>query len=42
LGVDADALFEERQREHQRYVNAGMQSPYAPKDAPAPASQVAK
>jgi lambda family phage portal protein len=42
LGVDADALFEERQREHQRYVDAGMQSPYAPKDAPAPAPQVAK
>ncbi len=42
LGVDADALFEERQREHQRYVDAGMQSPYAPKDAPAPAPQVTK
>ncbi|KEP69622.1 capsid protein [Thioclava dalianensis] len=31
LGVDADALFEERQREHQRYVDAGMVSPYAPR-----------
>jgi lambda family phage portal protein len=29
LGIDADALFEERQREHQRYLDAGMASPYA-------------
>lgn len=29
LGVDPDALFEERQREHQRYVDARMDSPYA-------------
>jgi lambda family phage portal protein len=42
LGVDADALFEERQREHQRYVDAGMQSPYAPKDAPVVVPQVTK
>ncbi|KPU83613.1 capsid protein [Marinosulfonomonas sp. PRT-SC04] len=28
LGVDADALFEEREREHKRYVKAGMASPY--------------
>lgn len=28
LGVDPDALFEERQREHQRYLDAGMASPY--------------
>jgi len=31
LGVDPDALFEERQREHARYVDAGMVSPYAPR-----------
>ncbi len=42
LGVDSDALFEEREREHKRYLAAGMQSPYAPKDAPAPAPQVTK
>ncbi len=42
LGVDSDALFEERQREHRRYVEAGMQSPYAPKDAPAQTPQVIK
>ncbi len=29
LGVDPDALFEQRHREHQRYVDAGMESPYA-------------
>lgn len=29
LGYDPDALFEERQREHQRYVDANMASPYA-------------
>lgn len=28
LGVDPDALFEEREREHRRYVDAGMISPY--------------
>ena len=28
LGVDADALFDQRRREHQRYVAAGMRSPY--------------
>ncbi len=33
LGVDPDALFEERQREHQRYLDAGMESPYAAKSA---------
>lgn len=33
LGVDPDALFEQRQREHQRYVDAGMESPYAARDA---------
>ncbi|WP_068305313.1 phage portal protein [Pararhodobacter sp. CCB-MM2] len=32
LGVDPDALFEQRQREHERYVGAGMRSPYAPRD----------
>lgn len=42
LGIDSDALFEERERDHKRYLAAGMQSPYAPKDAPAPAPQVAK
>lgn len=29
LGIDADELFEQRQREHRRYVDAGMESPYA-------------
>lgn len=29
LGQDPDALFEERKREHDRYVEAGMESPYA-------------
>lgn len=33
LGQDADSLFEERRREHQRYVDAGMDSPYAARDA---------
>ncbi|WP_099864721.1 phage portal protein [Pararhizobium haloflavum] len=28
LGIDPDELFEQRQREHQRYVDAGMRSPY--------------
>lgn len=40
LGVDSDALFEERQREHQRYIDAGMLSPYAPKDTPVEVLQV--
>lgn len=31
LGVDSDALFEEREREHLRYLKAGMDSPYAAK-----------
>lgn len=35
LGVDPDALFEQRQREHQRYVEAGMASPYAARQTPA-------
>ena len=39
LGVDSDALFEEREREHKRYVDAGMQSPYAPKGSQQPAPQ---
>jgi lambda family phage portal protein len=34
LGVDPDALFEERQREHERYQEAGMESPYASRTAP--------
>lgn len=34
LGTDPDALFEDRQREHQRYVDAGMVSPYAARTAP--------
>ena len=38
LGIDPDALFEQRQRLHQRYVDAGMQSPYAPKGAVADAN----
>ncbi|AUQ89391.1 MULTISPECIES: phage portal protein [Phaeobacter] len=33
LGVDPDALFEERQREHDRYIEAGMESPYAARQA---------
>lgn len=33
LGVDPDALFEQRQREHRRYVDAGMASPYAARAA---------
>lgn len=28
LGVDPDTLFEQRKREHDRYVEAGMPSPY--------------
>ncbi|WP_335751418.1 phage portal protein [Sulfitobacter sp.] len=42
LGVDNDALFEERLRDHKRHLDAGMQSPYAAKDAPAVAPQVTK
>ena len=35
LGIDADALFERRQRLHERYVKSGMKSPYAARsDAP--------
>lgn len=30
-GIDADELFEQRQRTHKRYVEAGMISPYAPR-----------
>ena len=33
LGYDEDELFEQRRREHDRYLEAGMASPYAPKDA---------
>jgi lambda family phage portal protein len=33
LGQDPDALFEERLREHRRYEEAGMQSPYAARPA---------
>lgn len=33
LGIDADALFERRQRLHKRYLDAGMQSPYAERSA---------
>lgn len=33
LGIDADALFERRQRLHTRYREAGMHSPYAEGDA---------
>lgn len=29
LGVDPDTLFEQRQHEHRRYVDEGMESPYA-------------
>ncbi|WP_116131171.1 phage portal protein [Tropicimonas sp. IMCC34043] len=36
LGTDADTLFEQRQQEHRRYVEAGMASPY---DATAGGSQ---
>lgn len=30
-GIDPDELFEDRQREHQRYVDAGMRSPFEPR-----------
>lgn len=33
-GVDPDEIFEQRLRLHQRYEAAGMQSPYAPRNAP--------
>ena len=39
LGVDPDEIFEQRQRLHKKYQDAGMQSPYAPRvggGAPAP------
>ncbi|WP_299864421.1 phage portal protein [uncultured Hoeflea sp.] len=38
-GVDSDELFDERSADHQRYVDAGMRSPYD-RDAPAPAQPV--
>lgn len=34
LGVDSDEIFEQRHEEHQRYLDAGMQSPYSPKTKP--------
>jgi len=41
LGIDGDALFEERQRDHERYLGAGMESPYAVKaDAPVVQTEV--
>ncbi|TRD16954.1 phage portal protein [Palleronia caenipelagi] len=33
LGQDPDELFEQRRREHQRYVEADMPSPFAPRAA---------
>lgn len=36
MGVDPDRLFEERQREHRRYVDAGMASPYAARQSQSP------
>ena len=39
LGIDQDELFEERQRDHQRYLDAGMASPYEPR-ATAPMMEV--
>lgn len=38
LGHDAEELFEQRRREHERYVAAGMASPYAPKGSAQPAT----
>ncbi|MAY63989.1 MAG: capsid protein [Rhizobiales bacterium] len=38
-GIDTDELFDERRADHQRYVDAGMRSPYD-RDAPAPAQPV--
>lgn len=36
-GVDPDELFEQRVKDHERYLNAGMVSPYAPRgQAPLP------
>lgn len=32
LGLDPDDLFEQRRETHERYIEAGMMSPYAPKD----------
>lgn len=34
LGIDADALFERRERLHNRYVDSGMASPYAAQEPP--------
>ncbi|SON55520.1 phage portal protein, lambda family [Hartmannibacter diazotrophicus] len=39
LGHDPDELFEQRQAEHQRYVKAGMTSPYDRKKASDPATK---
>ncbi len=36
LGVDPDELFEQRKAEHDRYVEAGMASPYATKSKKPP------
>ncbi len=36
LGLDADALFEQRERLHKRYQVSGMASPYAERKQPAP------
>ena len=36
LGVDPDELFEQRKAEHDRYVEAGMASPYAAKSKKPP------
>lgn len=33
LGIDPDELFEQREEEHNRYLAAGMASPYAPRQA---------
>jgi len=33
LGYDPDEVFEQRRREHQRYVNAGMPSPFVPRNS---------
>ncbi|BCH20191.1 phage portal protein [Mesorhizobium sp. L-2-11] len=32
LGYDPDEVFEQRKREHQRYVDAGMPSPFVPRN----------
>lgn len=44
LGHDEEELFEQRRREHERYVSAGLPSPYAPRQGaavtePEPAGQ---